>query len=84
MKPRGSGASLATRLLLYVSLSGKHLLLALIMIRVIRSSLGYRETVYTLLPEDYIIGPASGNPDICLAWPRAAPPSADGIDWQFG
>ncbi|KAJ7127027.1 aspartic peptidase domain-containing protein [Mycena epipterygia] len=39
---------------------------------------------YTLEPTDYLIGPASGNPEICLAWPRALSPSADGIDWQFG
>ncbi|TFK28103.1 acid protease [Coprinopsis marcescibilis] len=39
---------------------------------------------YTLLPQDYIIGRASGNPNLCLSWPRAQPPSADGIDWQFG
>ncbi|KAJ2917443.1 hypothetical protein MD484_g3011, partial [Candolleomyces efflorescens] len=39
---------------------------------------------YTLLPEDYIIGSASGNPNSCLAWPRASAPHSDGIDWQFG
>ncbi|KAF8071741.1 aspartic peptidase A1 [Lyophyllum atratum] len=39
---------------------------------------------YVLHPSDYIIGPASGNPNICLSWPRASPPSADGIDWQIG
>ncbi|KAI9440055.1 acid protease [Lactarius indigo] len=39
---------------------------------------------YTLLPSDYIIGPTSGEPALCLAWPRASPPSSDGIDWQFG
>ncbi|KAF5341657.1 hypothetical protein D9611_001875 [Ephemerocybe angulata] len=41
-------------------------------------------TTYTLLPEDYIIGPAAGNPNLCLSWPRASPPSTDGIDWQLG
>lgn len=39
---------------------------------------------YTLLPEDYLIGPASGNPNLCLSWPRAHPPNPDGIDWQLG
>ncbi|PPR00887.1 hypothetical protein CVT24_000372, partial [Panaeolus cyanescens] len=39
---------------------------------------------YTLLPTDYILGPAAGNPNLCLSWPRALPPSADGIDWQMG
>ncbi|KAJ6619714.1 aspartic peptidase domain-containing protein [Mycena sp. CBHHK59/15] len=39
---------------------------------------------YTLQPTDYLIGPASGNPKICLTWPRALSPSSDGIDWQFG
>ncbi|KAH8994863.1 acid protease [Lactarius akahatsu] len=39
---------------------------------------------YTLLPSDYIIGPTSGEPALCLAWPKASPPSSDGIDWQFG
>ncbi|KAJ7931483.1 aspartic peptidase A1 [Mycena leptocephala] len=43
-----------------------------------------RQQTYTLEPTDYLIGPASGNPKICLTWPRALPPSADGIDWQFG
>ncbi|KAH0585392.1 hypothetical protein H2248_008632 [Termitomyces sp. 'cryptogamus'] len=39
---------------------------------------------YTLQPSDYIIGPASGNPNLCLSWPHGSPPSADGIDWQIG
>ncbi|TFK87451.1 acid protease [Polyporus arcularius HHB13444] len=39
---------------------------------------------FTLQPTDYLIGPASGNPNLCLSWPRALPPSSDGIDWQFG
>jgi len=39
---------------------------------------------YTLQPSDYIIGPASGNPNLCLVWPRANPPTGDGIDWQIG
>ncbi|KAI0787656.1 acid protease [Fomes fomentarius] len=39
---------------------------------------------FILQPTDYIIGPASGNPNLCLAWPRANPPSSDGIDWQLG
>ncbi|KAF8227298.1 acid protease [Tricholoma matsutake] len=39
---------------------------------------------YTLQPSDYIVGPASGNPNLCLSWPIAIGPSADGIDWQMG
>lgn len=39
---------------------------------------------YTLQPSDYMIGPTTGNPDLCLSWPRALPPSSDGIDWQMG
>lgn len=39
---------------------------------------------YTILPSDYIIGVASGNPNLCLSWPMSLPPSSDGIDWQFG
>lgn len=37
-----------------------------------------------LQPTDYLIGPVSGTPDLCLSWPRASPPSSDGIDWQLG
>jgi len=33
---------------------------------------------------DYIIGPASGNPNLCLSWPMALPPNSDGVDWQMG
>ena len=44
----------------------------------------FRGKNYTLQPTDYIIGPASGNPDLCLTWPRALPPNSDGIDWQMG
>lgn len=39
---------------------------------------------YTLQPSDYLIGPTSGNPNLCLSWPRAMPPSPDGIEWQLG
>jgi len=39
---------------------------------------------YTLQPSDYLIGPTSGDPNLCLTWPRALPPSSDGIDWQIG
>ncbi|KAJ7066923.1 aspartic peptidase domain-containing protein [Mycena amicta] len=39
---------------------------------------------YSMDPTEYLIGPASGNPDICLSWPMALRPSGDGIDWQFG
>jgi len=44
----------------------------------------FGQQTYTLEPTDYLIGPASGNPEVCLSWPRALSPSADGIDWQFG
>jgi len=39
---------------------------------------------YTLQPSDYLIGPTVGEPTLCLTWPRALPPSSDGIDWQIG
>ncbi|KAI8980194.1 acid protease [Trametes punicea] len=39
---------------------------------------------FVLQPTDYLIGPASGNPNMCLSWPRALPPSSDGLDWQLG
>ena len=39
---------------------------------------------YTLQPSEYLIGPTFGDPDLCLTWPRASPPSPDGIDWQIG
>ncbi|KAG0705700.1 acid protease [Suillus ampliporus] len=39
---------------------------------------------FVLEPTDYIIGPAEGNPDLCLSWPKASPPSADGVDWLLG
>lgn len=39
---------------------------------------------FVLEPTDYIIGPAEGNPDLCLSWPKAAPPSTDGVDWLLG
>lgn len=44
----------------------------------------FSDNKYTLLPSDYIIGPTSGEPALCLAWPKASPPSPDGIDWQIG
>ncbi|KAF5326666.1 hypothetical protein D9619_004251 [Psilocybe cf. subviscida] len=44
----------------------------------------FGEKNYTILPSDYIIGVASGNPNLCLSWPMSLPPSSDGIDWQFG
>ena len=31
-----------------------------------------------------MIGPASGDLNLCLSWPIATPPSPDGIDWQIG
>ncbi|KAI0819099.1 acid protease [Irpex lacteus] len=39
---------------------------------------------YLLQPTDYLMGPVSGTPDLCLSWPRASLPSSDGIDWQLG
>ncbi|KAI0367775.1 acid protease [Pilatotrama ljubarskyi] len=39
---------------------------------------------FVMQPTDFLIGPASGNPNLCLSWPRALPPSSDGIDWQLG
>ncbi|KAF7986478.1 hypothetical protein HWV62_31273 [Athelia sp. TMB] len=39
---------------------------------------------FTLQPSDYLIGATAGDPDYCLSWPMASPPSSDGIDWQFG
>ncbi|KAI0264506.1 aspartic peptidase domain-containing protein [Gloeopeniophorella convolvens] len=44
----------------------------------------FNEESYTLLPSDYIIGPTAGEPELCLTWPKASPPSPDGIDWQIG
>ena len=39
---------------------------------------------FTMQPTDYIIGPASGDPNLCLAWPQAQSPQSDGIDWHIG
>ncbi|KAI5989635.1 acid protease [Pisolithus orientalis] len=39
---------------------------------------------FVLQPTDYIIGPAASNPGLCLSWPKALPPSSDGVDWQLG
>ncbi|KLO17181.1 acid protease [Schizopora paradoxa] len=39
---------------------------------------------FTLQPTDYIIGPTTGEPSLCLAWPRASADVGDGIDWQLG
>ncbi|KAI6133594.1 acid protease [Pisolithus croceorrhizus] len=39
---------------------------------------------FVLQPTDYIIGPASSSPGLCLSWPKASPPSSDGVDWQLG
>ncbi|EPQ29325.1 uncharacterized protein PFL1_03080 [Pseudozyma flocculosa PF-1] len=38
----------------------------------------------TLLPDDYIIGPASSQPQLCFAWPAAVEPGTDGVDWVLG
>ncbi|KAJ7170652.1 acid protease [Mycena crocata] len=51
---------------------------------VVPMSFTFGQHNYTLEPTDYLIGPASGNPKVCLSWPRALSPSPDGIDWQFG
>jgi len=51
---------------------------------IIPLSFTFGQQTYTLEPTDYLIGPASGNPEVCLTWPKAFPPTADGIDWQFG
>jgi len=44
----------------------------------------FNEKNYTLLPEDYLIGPVSTDTVLCLSWPQATPPSSDGVDWQLG
>ncbi|KAJ6505971.1 aspartic peptidase A1 [Mycena vulgaris] len=51
---------------------------------VVPLSFTFGQQTYSLEPTDYLIGPASGNPKVCLTWPRALSPSADAIDWQFG
>ncbi|CAD6933977.1 unnamed protein product [Tilletia controversa] len=40
----------------------------------------------TLLPTQYLIGPASGNPNLCFSWLAASLdlPSADGVSWTLG
>ncbi|KAI0001510.1 aspartic peptidase domain-containing protein [Russula compacta] len=47
-------------------------------------TISFSERNYTLLPSDYIIGPTAGEPELCLTWPKASPPSPDAIDWQIG
>ncbi|KAF8638272.1 hypothetical protein AX17_002294 [Amanita inopinata Kibby_2008] len=47
-------------------------------------SLFFGKQEYILQPTDYLIGPASGSPNLCLSWPRATLPSSDSIDWQIG
>ncbi|KAK0469787.1 acid protease [Desarmillaria tabescens] len=47
-------------------------------------SFTFGEQTLTLQPTDYLIGPASDNPNLCLSWPGATSPSSDGIDWQMG
>jgi len=37
-----------------------------------------------MLPTDYLRGPTSGNPNLCLSWLMSLPPNSDGVDWQFG
>jgi len=47
-------------------------------------TLNFGHNNFTLQPTDYLIGPTSGQPSLCLAWPRAAVDIGDGIDWQLG
>ncbi|KAF8920307.1 aspartic peptidase domain-containing protein [Mucidula mucida] len=47
-------------------------------------SFTFGDQTITLQPSDFLIGRASGNPNLCLSWPAANAPSSDGIDWQFG
>ncbi|KAJ3573645.1 hypothetical protein NP233_g2310 [Leucocoprinus birnbaumii] len=47
-------------------------------------SLTFGSHEYVLQPSNYLIGPASGSPSSCFSWPRALPPSANGLDWQIG
>ncbi|KAF5377326.1 hypothetical protein D9757_008001 [Collybiopsis confluens] len=51
--------------------------------RLVDAAAGHQRN-FTLQPTDYIIGETSGDPGLCLAWPRALDPSPDGIDWQIG
>lgn len=44
----------------------------------------FNEQNYTLLPSDYLIGPASSDPALCLSWPQATAPTGAGYDWQLG
>lgn len=43
-----------------------------------------RQGNITLQPTDYLIGPVSSNPALCLSWPRATQSSGDGLDWHLG
>jgi len=47
-------------------------------------SFTFGTTAFYMLPTDYLRGPASGNPSLCLSWPMALPPNSDGVDWQMG
>lgn len=40
-------------------------------------------TEITLQPSEWMAARVSGG-TMCLAWPRVAAPSADGVDWQLG
>ncbi|THH22134.1 hypothetical protein EUX98_g8242 [Antrodiella citrinella] len=44
----------------------------------------FGSTTFVLEPTDYLIGPVDSEPDLCLSWPVASPPSSDGVDWQLG
>lgn len=43
-----------------------------------------RTQIFEMLPTDYLRGPTSGNPNLCLSWLISFPPNSDGVDWQFG
>ncbi|EIW83876.1 acid protease [Coniophora puteana RWD-64-598 SS2] len=42
------------------------------------------EDQFILQPSDYLIGPVSTNPTMCLTWPMASSPDSTGIDWKLG
>jgi len=82
LTPADNGPSPATLTSLFLSHLGKHFLPQEHYL--FSLAVSSRSSNYTVLPTDYIIGPASGTPNMCLSWPKALPPSSDGIDWQIG
>lgn len=44
----------------------------------------FGEQTITLQPSDYFLGRTSGSPNLCISWPAAQSPSADGVDWHIG